>query len=91
MCTQVDEFSCDPNSTKSGFNNRVWASTERQHRPVVVRIHRVIEKCHAGCRSHGIDQGVKCSLIPTFTEVGDTLDESIHKFLHVLTKKPEDR
>ncbi len=91
MCTQVDEISRESNGTKRSLNDRVRVSTERQHRPVVVRIHRVIEKCHAGCRSHGIDQGVKCSLIPTFTEVGDTLDESIHKFLHVLTKEPEDR
>jgi hypothetical protein len=58
---------------------------------MVVRIHRVIEECYAGCRSHGINQGVKSFSIPTFTEIGDTLDEPIHRFLHVLTKKPEDR
>jgi hypothetical protein len=79
------------NGTKCSFNDCVREATERQYRPVVVRIHRVVEQCHVGCRCHGIDQGVNRSLIPTFTEVGNALDELVHRFQHVSTKKPEDR
>jgi hypothetical protein len=43
VCPQVDEFSREPYGTKSGFNNGVRGATERQYRPVVVRIHRVVE------------------------------------------------
>jgi hypothetical protein len=90
MCTQVDEICCDPNGTKSGLKDCVRGSTERQHRPMVVCIHRVVEEHHTGCRSHGIDQGLNSSLIPTFAEVGNTFDDSIHRLLRVQTKKPED-
>ena len=42
MFAQVDKVCRDPNGTKGRLDDRVRVSTERQDRPVVVRIHGVV-------------------------------------------------
>ena len=59
MPVQVDGRNGLSHSAHSGFNDGVRGANERDHRPVVVRVHRAMQnrnQRHAGnCIGNGID------------------------------------
>jgi hypothetical protein len=79
VLVKVDQFGCCGDSAEGSFADGIGQSGEGQHRPVVIRVHGMVQKPDIGYGGHCLNQGLNDGGISAFAEVRDTFDEWPHR------------
>ena len=81
MSPHVNEVRRHPDGEKSRLNHFVWFTHQRQHRPIVIFIPYLVQYKDSGDGGHGVKKSLNSRPIPSFAEIRNTFDETIHSIL----------
>lgn len=74
----VDQPGRRLNGTKRRVGRRIRFAHEREDGPMMVRIHRPVQQCHARHRLYGPDQGANGRSVPSLAEVRHASYQVLH-------------
>jgi hypothetical protein len=74
---QVDQFRSFANAANRGFLNGFTLANQRDHAPVVIRVHLAVEQKDT-VNFHGGNYRVNFRFVASFGKIGDAFDQSLH-------------
>ena len=74
----VDQFQRSAGAQDCRFRHRLRISRQRNHAPVVIRVHLVIQHPHSGHLAHRLDQRRDLRGIAPLAKIRHTLNQSSH-------------